>query len=75
LFHQKFYLTFYSTLRKQSASKHFEEPAIDLHQALYECQQINQLFFQNHLNAALEKTKAQYKKSHTLLNIIFYLLE
>ncbi len=44
--------------RKQSSSKHHEEPTVDLLQALIECQEINQLFFQNHLNEALKKAKA-----------------
>ena len=54
--------------RKQSLSKHHEEPSIDLIQSLIECQEINQLFFQNHLNEGLQKTKALYIVT---INLIF----
>ncbi len=49
--------------RRRSSAKSVEESTIDLFQALTECTQINQLFFQNHLNEALKKAKAQYAVS------------
>ncbi|CAF1073022.1 unnamed protein product [Adineta steineri] len=48
---------------KHTSSKQGEESTIDLFQALKECEQITQLFFQNHLNEALRKTKEQENRS------------
>lgn len=64
--------------RRRSSSKQHEEPTIDLFQALTECEEINQLFFQNHLNEALKKAKAQYALSYifvSIQHIHFHLIE
>ena len=44
---------------------------MDLSRALIECEQITVLFFTNHLNEALEKTKAQLD-IHFLLFLLFF---
>ncbi|UJR09726.1 hypothetical protein I4U23_013955 [Adineta vaga] len=49
--------------RRRSSAKASEEPTLDILQALKECDHINQLFFQNHLNEALKKAKAQEHRS------------
>ncbi|CAF2679168.1 unnamed protein product [Rotaria sp. Silwood2] len=43
---------------RRSSLKQYETPAIDLYQMFNECQEITRLFFGNHLNEALKRTKA-----------------
>ncbi|CAF3385724.1 unnamed protein product [Rotaria socialis] len=59
-----------SHLNKPSLSKVHDESTIDLVQSLVECQKISQLIFENRLNEALRKTKAQENRSlyHSLLH-------
>ncbi|CAF3264260.1 unnamed protein product [Rotaria sp. Silwood2] len=45
-------------LVRRSSLKQYETPAIDLYQMFNECQEITRLFFGNHLNEALKRTKA-----------------
>ncbi|CAF0981310.1 unnamed protein product [Adineta ricciae] len=49
--------------RRRSSAKVSDDPTLDIIQALKECDQINKLFLQNHLNEALRKAKAQEHRS------------
>ncbi|CAF4042175.1 unnamed protein product [Rotaria sordida] len=49
--------------RRRSSLKQHEMSSIDLYQMFNECQEITKLFFENHLNEALIRTKAEENRS------------
>ena len=56
--------------RRRSSAKVSDEPTLDIIQALKECDQINKLFLQNHLNEALRKAKAKYILQYTCQHLL-----